>query len=67
MTAKELLRERIDEMTEEEAADLLNSLALEDDPDTLSEADIAVVLEGRAAIERGEVVSSAEIRAKYGQ
>lgn len=66
MTAKELLRERVEEMTEDEASDLLDFLALQDDPDELSEADIAAALEGRAAFARGEFITQAEFEAKYG-
>jgi predicted transcriptional regulator len=66
MTAKEQLRERIDEMTEDEASELLDFLALQDDPDELSEADIAAVKRGLDEIARGDFVTQAEFEAKYG-
>ena len=66
MTAKDALRERVDEMTEDEAADLLDFVALQDDPDELSDDDVAAVLEARAAVVRGEYFTAEEIKAKYG-
>lgn len=67
MTAKEMLRDRVEEMTEDEASDLLDFLALQDDPDELSEEDIAAVERGRAEIARGEYVTLDQLEAELGR
>ncbi len=66
MTAKESLRQLIDEMTNEEAEELLDYLNLLADPDKLTEDELARVVEAEAAIERGEFLTLRELRAKYG-
>ncbi len=66
MTAKESLRQLIDEMTNEEAEELLDYLNLLADPDTLTADELTRVVEGEAAIERGEFLTLRELRAKYG-
>lgn len=66
MTAKESLRQLIDEMTDEEAEELLDYLNLLADPETLPEEELAKVVEAEAAIERGEFLTLKELRAKYG-
>lgn len=66
VTAKESLRQLIDEMTNEEAEELLDYLNLLADPDKLTEDELARVVEAEAAIERGEFLTLRELRAKYG-
>lgn len=66
MTAKESLRQLIDEMSDEEAEELLDYLNLLADPDSLTEDELAKVLEAEAAIARGEFLTLKELRAKYG-
>jgi len=77
MTAKEQLRDRIESLTEEEAADalrlldrrgdplsvLLDNAPLDDEPTTPEEE--AGVAEARAEIARGEVISAEEIRREF--
>ena len=66
MTAKESLRQLIEEMTDEEAEELLDYLNLLADPDTLTEQEMARVAEAEAAMERGDFLTLKELRAKYG-
>ncbi|HEY5477775.1 MAG TPA: hypothetical protein VIK11_13810 [Tepidiformaceae bacterium] len=66
MTAKESLRQLIDEMSDEEAQELLAYLNLLADPDVLTESELAKVVEAEAAIERGEFLTLTEVRARYG-
>jgi len=77
MTAKEKLRERIESLTEEEAAEalrlldrqtdplsvLLDNAPLDDEPVTPEEE--AGVAEARAEIAAGEVISAEEIRREF--
>jgi hypothetical protein len=77
MTAKEKLRERIETLTEEEAADtlrlldrrtdplsvLLDNAPLDDEP--VTEEEEAAVQIAREEIARGETVSLDEIRAEF--
>jgi hypothetical protein len=77
MTAKEQLRERIESLTEEQAADtlrlldrrtdplsvLLDNAPFDDEPATPDEE--AGVAEARAEIARGEVISAEEIRREF--
>jgi hypothetical protein len=77
MTAKEKLRERIETLTEEEAAEtlrlldqrtdpltvLLDNAPLDDEPVTPEEEE--GVAEARAEIARGEVISAEEIRREF--
>lgn len=77
MTAKEKLRERIETLTEEEAAQtlrlldrrtdplsvLLDNAPLDDEPVTPEEE--AGVAEARAEIARGEVISAEAIRREF--
>ena len=64
MTPKGVLRERVAEMTEAEASDLLDFLALQADPDELSEEDIAAVERGRAETTRGDYVTLEQLKAE---
>ena len=66
MTAKESLRQLIDEMSDEEAQELLAYLNLLADPDVLTESELAKVVEAEAAIERGEFLTLTEVSARYG-
>ncbi len=66
MTAKESLRQLIDEMSDEEAQELLAYLNLLADPDVLTESELAKVVEAEAAIERGEFLTLTKVRARYG-
>jgi hypothetical protein len=66
VTAKESLRQLIDEMSDEEAQELLAYLNLLADPDVLTESELAKVVEAEAAIERGEFLTLTEVRARYG-
>ena len=76
MTAKETLRERIETLSEEEAAEtlrllderrdplsvLLDSASIDDEPTTPDEE--AAVREGLEAAARGETISLDELRAE---
>jgi hypothetical protein len=77
MTAKEKLRERIETLTEDEAAEtlrlldghtdpltvLLDNAPLDDEPVTPEEEE--AVAEARADIARGEVISAEQIRREF--
>ncbi len=77
MTAKEKLRQRIETLTEEEAAEalrlldqrpdpltaLLDTAPIDDEPVTPEEDE--AVAEARAEIARGEVISAEEIRREF--
>ncbi len=65
MTAKQSLRERIDAMSEDEAEDLLDFLNLQDEPDTLTEEELAEVLAAEADIKAGNYITLEELKAKY--
>jgi hypothetical protein len=66
VTAKESPWQLIDEMSDEEAEELLDYLNLLADPDTLTDDELAKVVEAKAAIERGEFLTLRGLRAKYG-
>ena len=67
MTAKEALRRRIDDMTDDEAAELLDRLEWEsNEPETLTPEELAEVLPGEEEARRGEVVDGDALLRKYG-
>lgn len=66
MTAKEALRERIDLLTEEEAAELLDRLEWEStEEEELTPEEWARVREGKRQIDAGEWVSGDEFLARF--
>jgi hypothetical protein len=65
MTAKQALRDRIDAMSEDEAEDLLDFLNLQDEPDTLTDEELARVLAAEAEIKAGKYITLEELKAKY--
>jgi len=65
-SARDSLLQYVSNLTEDEAQDLLDTLALRDEPDELSEEDVRRVLEARDAIARGDVVSLEELKAEIG-
>jgi hypothetical protein len=69
MTAKELLRERIETLSEHEALDVLVFLDSEDDEDAeeeFTDEDVARILEGKRAFERGDFVTGEAFEAQHG-
>jgi hypothetical protein len=77
MTTKEALHQLIDDMPDEQAEQLMSglnnrdpitvSLALapvDDEPETLEEA--AAVREAREAVQRGDLLTTAELRRRLG-
>ncbi len=66
MTAKEVLRDALDEMSEEDAKRLLEFWHTECDSEELTAEEVARVEEGLAALATGDVVTEDELRAKYG-
>ncbi|MBA4180939.1 MAG: hypothetical protein C0506_10160 [Anaerolinea sp.] len=66
MTAKEALRERIDLLTEEEAADLLDRLEWEStEEEELTPEEWARVREGERQIAAGETVDASAFMARF--
>jgi hypothetical protein len=65
MTVKEAIYQRVREMTEEEAADLLDYLALLSDPDELTEAEMAEVSAAEEEFARGEGITREEFLARF--
>lgn len=64
MTAKQLLRELVDEMSEEEAERLL--FLYESDEEHFTDEEVREILQAREEMERGETVTWEEVKAKYG-
>ena len=61
MTAKEALRERIDTLTEDEAAELLDRLEWESSEEEIPTPEqVELLLAGEAEFERGEFVDGEE-------
>ena len=61
MTAKQALRERVDRLTEEEAADILDLIEWElSNSEELTEEETAGVMAGREEIAHGDAVESKE-------
>jgi hypothetical protein len=65
-SAKQDLHRLIDEMTKEQAEDLLDFVNMQNEPDTLTPEEEAAVAEGKAQIERGEYITGEEFERKYG-
>jgi len=65
MGAKETLRDIIDDLTEEEAEELLDFLNMQADPDTLTPEEEARVRSAHEAAMRGEYFTFEELKAKY--
>lgn len=67
MTAKEALRQRIDSLTEEEAAELLDRLEWEStEEEELTAEEWARVREGKRQIAAGETVDAEELFKELG-
>jgi hypothetical protein len=66
-SARDSLLRYVSNLSEDEAQDLLDSLALSDEPGELSEEDVRRVLEGRDAIARGDFVTLEELKAEIGR
>lgn len=67
MTAKEALRERIDDLTEEEAEEWLARMEWESTEfDELTDEEMADVLAGRAEIQAGNSIDGEELFRKLG-
>lgn len=66
MTAKEALHDRIESLTEDEAAELLDQLEWESsEEETLTPEQWARVQEGEREIAAGEVVDASEFIARF--
>ena len=65
MGAKETLRDIIDDLTEEEAEELLDFLNMRADPDTLTPEEEARVRAAHEAAMKGDYVAFEEVKAKY--
>jgi hypothetical protein len=66
MTAKELLRERIETLSEEEALDVLEFLDAEDGDEEFTDEDVKDVLEARREFARGDFMTLDAFKANYG-
>jgi len=66
MTVKEAFKERIDQMSDDEAQDLLDLLALREESDELSAEELAQVAEAEAEFARGDFVTREELLRKHG-
>ena len=67
LTAKQALIERVETMTDEEAAELLNQLEWESTEfDTLSDDALRELADAEAEVSRGEIVSAAEVLRRLG-
>jgi hypothetical protein len=62
---KEQIHALVDEMTDEEAADLLDYVNMLSDPDELTSEEIAEIEDGKAEVRRGEYITLEELRRKY--
>ncbi len=65
MTVKEAIYQRVSEMSEEAAADLLDYLALLSDPDELSDEEMAEVKRTLEEMRGGEFVSLEALKAEF--
>jgi predicted transcriptional regulator len=65
-STKQELHRLIEEMTKEQAEDLLDFVNMQNEPDTLTPEEEAAVAEGKAQIERGESVTLEELEAELG-
>lgn len=65
MGAKETLRDIIDDLTDEEAEELLDFLNMQADPDTLTPEEEARVERIRADMNAGDYVTLKKFRASY--
>lgn len=65
-SARDSLLQYISTLSEDEAQDLLDTLALRDEPDELSEDDVRRVREGRDSIASGNFVTLEELKAEIG-
>lgn len=66
MTAKELLRERIETLSEHEALDVLEFLDAEEADEEFTAEDVARILEGKRAFERGDFITGEAFEAQHG-
>lgn len=67
MTAKEALLERVEQLSEEEAAEWLARLADDyDEEEELSEEDMEDAIAGRRENERGESIPADQLFRRYG-
>jgi predicted transcriptional regulator len=64
-SAKQELHRLIDEMTKEQAEDLLDFINMQKEPDTLTPEEEAAFEAGKAEIERGEFITREELLKKY--
>ncbi len=62
--ARTKLRKAIEQLTDEQALDLLDYINLQRDPDSLTEAEKAAVMRGEEELARGESVTPEEFRKK---
>ncbi len=62
MTVKEAIHHLVDNLTDEEAAALLDYLNMRADPDALTEEEMSRVRQARAELERGDYVTIEELR-----
>lgn len=66
MEAKAELIAMIGQMTDDQAGRLLDFVNNLNDPDTLTDEEMADVLEGLAEYERGETITLEKVKLKYG-
>ncbi len=65
MGAKETLRDIIDDLTEEEAEELLDFLNMRADPDTLTPEEVERIERIRAEMDAGEYVTLQDFAARF--
>ena len=66
MSTKEAIIEIVMQLNEEEAQELLDFINMRADPDTLTDEEMADVHEAEREFERGEFITDAEFKKKYG-
>lgn len=65
MTAKEAVLQRVREMSEDEAAELLDYLQMLADPDTLDAEEMAEVEEAEREFARGEYITREQVLERF--
>jgi predicted transcriptional regulator len=64
-STKEAFLEIVQDLSEDEALDLLDFIRMRLEPEILAETELAEVREGIAAIKSGDVVTDEEFRAEF--
>ncbi|MFN8618923.1 MAG: hypothetical protein U0837_17715 [Dehalococcoidia bacterium] len=65
-TLKEELHSLIEQLSDEEAEQILDYINMRLDPDELTEEEVQAVLRAREELERGETVSHEDLKREFG-